>query len=186
MLNKTYLIGNLGQAPEIRVMQDGREIASLSLATNSSWKDKQGEWNQHTEWHRVTVFQDFYVSWIKNSVKKGDTLLVEGKLSYSEWEDNSKTKRKVAHIVVYGREGRVHLMNSRKKEASKENSFEERITKPFLEEISIPSETLPSSPFEIHEEEAQGLLTTNKTPPQNLFFLNSSLSSDGEEDHENQ
>lgn len=184
MLNKTYLIGNLGQAPEIRVMQDGREIASLSLATNSSWKDKQGEWNQHTEWHRVTVFQDFYVSWIKNSVKKGDTLLVEGKLSYSEWEDNkSKTKRKGAHIVVYGREGRIHLMNSSKKGASKESSLS---TESLLEEISIPSDNLPSSPFEVHQEESQDLLATNQTSTQNLFFLNDSLSNKGENDHENQ
>ena len=55
-LNKVTLIGNVGKDPEIRSTQDGREVASFSLATSESWKDKSGERKERTEWHRVVIF----------------------------------------------------------------------------------------------------------------------------------
>ena len=58
-LNKVLLIGNLGRDPEIRSTKDGKDIASLSIATSESWKDRStGEKNEKTEWHRVTVFNE--------------------------------------------------------------------------------------------------------------------------------
>jgi single-strand DNA-binding protein len=110
MINKVYLTGNLGHAADIRTTQDGREMATLSLATNSSWKDDQGEWQYRTDWHRIIVFREETVQWIKKSLRRGDSLLVEGKLSYSEFEDKLNQKRKISCVIVSGRESRVHLL----------------------------------------------------------------------------
>ena len=154
MFNKTYLIGNVGQIPDVRTMQDGREIAILSIATNSSWKDKEGIWQRHTEWHRVTVFRDFYVSLIKTNVKKGDSLFIEGTLSYSEWRDKFNHKQKVAHIIVQGREGRLHLLNTRRQEnLTKNSSIISPLKETSLSKILHSSEELSSSLFDLHNTE---------------------------------
>lgn len=118
MLNKIYLSGNLGSAPEIRKTSGGKEIATLSLATQTSWKNDQGEWQSHTDWHKIAVFRESIVEWIKGSLRKGDNLLIEGKLSYGEVEDKFGQKRKIACIVVSGREGQVHLLRPGRVEGS--------------------------------------------------------------------
>lgn len=85
-INKVIIIGNLGKDPEIRTTQDGREIASFSLATSESWKDKNsGERREKTEWHRVVVFNPNIVGVIKKYVKKGSKLYLEGSLQTRKW-----------------------------------------------------------------------------------------------------
>jgi single-strand DNA-binding protein len=80
-INKVILIGNVGTDPEIRNTNDGREIASFSLATSESWKDKNsGEKKEKTEWHRLVVFSQGLVGIVKNYVKKGSKLYIEGQL----------------------------------------------------------------------------------------------------------
>jgi single-strand DNA-binding protein len=74
-LNKVILIGNLGNDPEIRNTNDGKEIANFSLATSESWKDKvTGEKKEKTEWHRIVCFNEGLVKIIKEYVKKGTKL----------------------------------------------------------------------------------------------------------------
>lgn len=136
MINKIYLTGNLGTVPDVRTTQDGREIANLSLATNSSWKNDQGEWQYRTDWYRIVVFREEIVQWAKKSLRRGDSLFVEGKLSYSESEDklNENQKRKTACIVVSGREGHVHLLRSGKAHEKEKLSLcqdEDNLSLPF-------------------------------------------------------
>lgn len=162
MLNKVYLIGNIGQDPDVRSRQAGKEVALLSVATNSYQKDDQGNWKCHTAWHRVVVFQDFYVSWLKANVRKGDSLFIEGTLSYSEWLDKSKLhKRKVAHIVVHGPGGRLHLLKRKQdcltKDSSVKDTLQEnarnKIPESILENIPESSEEPSSSLFDFHKTE---------------------------------
>ncbi|MDA0902207.1 MAG: single-stranded DNA-binding protein, partial [Proteobacteria bacterium] len=78
-VNKVILVGNVGQDPEIRSTADGRELANFSIATTESWKDKNtGERKDKTEWHRIVVFSQGLVGIIKNYVKKGSKLYIEG------------------------------------------------------------------------------------------------------------
>jgi single-strand DNA-binding protein len=87
-INKVILIGNVGTDPEIRNTNDGREIASFSLATSESWKDKNsGEKKEKTEWHRLVVFSQGLVGIVKNYVKKGSKLYIEGQLQTRKWTD---------------------------------------------------------------------------------------------------
>lgn len=78
MINKVTLIGNLGKEPEIKTFGD-KKMSKFSLATSESYKDKNGEWQQKTQWHNVTA-------WSEVKAEKGDTLYVEGKIEYREHE----------------------------------------------------------------------------------------------------
>ena len=100
-INKVILVGNVGQDPEIRSTQDGREIANLSLATSESWKDKNsGEKREKTEWHRVVIFSQGLVGITKNYVKKGTKLYLEGQLQTRKWTDNQGVEKYTTEIVL--------------------------------------------------------------------------------------
>ena len=113
-VNKVILVGNLGRDPEIRTTQDGREIANLNLATSESWKDKMtGERKEKTEWHRIVVFNDNLVRTIKNYVKKGSKLYVEGALQTRKWTDQSGAERYSTEVVLQGFNGVLTMLDGR-------------------------------------------------------------------------
>jgi single-strand DNA-binding protein len=102
-LNKVLLIGNLGKDPEIRATHDGREVANLVLATNESWTDKNsGERREKTEWHRVACFNPGLINVIKNYLKKGSKVFIEGQLQTRKWQDQSGTEKYSTEIVLQG------------------------------------------------------------------------------------
>ncbi len=102
-LNKVALIGNVGKDPEIRTTADGKEIANLTIATSESWKDKTtGEKKDKTEWHRVVVFNDGLSKVIKNYVKKGSKLYIEGSLQTRKWQGNDGKDNYTTEIVLQG------------------------------------------------------------------------------------
>ncbi len=111
-LNKVTLIGNVGQDPEIRATQDGREIANFSLATTENWKDKNtGEKQVKTEWHRITVFSQGLVGVIKNYVKKGSKLYIEGQLQTRKWTDKSGIEKYTTEIVLQNYNSNLQILN---------------------------------------------------------------------------
>lgn len=113
-LNKVTLIGNLGKDPEIRSTNDGREIASFSLATTESWKDKAtGEKRDKTEWHRVVCFSEGLVRVLKNYAKKGSKLYIEGQLQTRKWTDNENQERYMTEIVLTNYNSHLLLLDSR-------------------------------------------------------------------------
>ena len=77
-VNKVILIGNVGRDPEIRQSADGRKIVNLSVATSETWKDKSGERQEKTEWHRVVIFNQALADIAERYVKKGAKLYVKG------------------------------------------------------------------------------------------------------------
>lgn len=113
-MNKIFLKGNIGHAPRISLTQDGREIATFSLATSSSWKDETGEWQTHTDWHRIIVFRKSTVGWVKDLLQKGDTLYVEGKLTYRQRKDKYNHSRLMPYIVISDSGGKIEHIRSRK------------------------------------------------------------------------
>jgi single-strand DNA-binding protein len=110
-LNKVMIIGNLGRDPEVRYTADGAAIANISLATTSSWKDKNsGEKKEETEWHRV-VFYNKLAEIVGQYAKKGRPLYVEGRLKTRKWTDKDGVEKYTTEIVadqmqlLGGREG---------------------------------------------------------------------------------
>ena len=99
-VNKVILLGNVGKDPEMKVAASGTAIASFSMATSERFKDKSGEWQDRTEWHALTAFGKV-AEIIRDYVKKGSKLYVEGSLRTSSWEDKqSGQKRYKTEIIV--------------------------------------------------------------------------------------
>ncbi|MGW8265986.1 MAG: single-stranded DNA-binding protein [Longimicrobiales bacterium] len=98
-LNKVMLIGNVGSDPEIRMTPSGSKVAKLSLATNRTYQDRSGQQQERTDWHRLTFFArlaDIVEQW----VNKGDRLYVEGRIEYSQTQDDQGGTRYWTDIVV--------------------------------------------------------------------------------------
>lgn len=133
-INKVTLIGNVGRDPEIRTTQDGREIASLTLATSESWKDKaSGERKERAEWHRIAVFSEGLVNIVKNYVKKGSKLYIEGTLQTRKWIDNNGAERYSTEIVLQNYNSTI-LMLDGNKNAGHDNSHDSQRSSSFSAE----------------------------------------------------
>ncbi len=98
-LNKVMLIGNVGNDPEIRATSSGSRVAKISLATNRTWSDRSGQQQEKTEWHRLTFFGRL-VDIVEQWVKKGDRLYVEGRIEYSQTQDDQGQARYWTDIVI--------------------------------------------------------------------------------------
>lgn len=117
-INKVILVGNVGQEPEIRSTQDGREIASFSVATSDSWKDKNsGEKKEKTEWHRVVIFSPGLVGIVKNYVKKGSKLYLEGSLQTRKWTDSQGLEKYTTEIVLQNFNSTLQILDSRDRQS---------------------------------------------------------------------
>jgi single-strand DNA-binding protein len=98
-LNKVMLIGNVGAEPEIRSTPSGTRIAKVSLATNRVFNDRSGQQQDKTEWHRLT-FWDKLADVVERFVHKGDRLYVEGRIEYSQTQDDQGNVKYWTDIVV--------------------------------------------------------------------------------------
>lgn len=108
-MNKVILIGNVSRAPTTCLNQKGKEIATFFVETSHSWKDEAGEWQSATDWHQVSVFRESTVRWVKDVLKRGDSVSVEGKLSYQYWTDKLGQQRSTPQVVITRAEGKVEL-----------------------------------------------------------------------------
>ncbi len=113
MINKVILKGNVGKDPHVSLDQKGRQIATFSLATSTTWKDANGEWHQHVDWHQIVVFRESTARWIKDALKKGDAVYVEGKLTYHQKTDKFNQLRLIPNIVIAGFNGKVEQLRSK-------------------------------------------------------------------------
>ena len=91
-INKVTIVGNVGDDPRIQDTRENGQIAKFSVATNETYKSKEGQEIKKTEWHRVIAW-DKRAELIKSYVKKGDPIYVEGKLRTTSWEDKDGTKK---------------------------------------------------------------------------------------------
>ncbi|MFN8322131.1 MAG: single-stranded DNA-binding protein [Chitinophagales bacterium] len=100
MVNKVFLIGRLGKDPVVKHFQNGGAIAEFSLATTESYKDKDGNWKEITDWHNVKINNKFAVERAEKNLKKGSQVFVEGKIRTREYDDKDGVKRRVTEIIV--------------------------------------------------------------------------------------
>ncbi len=96
--NKVQLIGRLGQDPEIITFEDGGKIARFNLATDDSYKDKNGNKIERTYWHPVVV-KNGLVKVVENYVTKGKEIAIEGKLTNRSWDDKDGQKHYVTEVI---------------------------------------------------------------------------------------
>ncbi|MFL2754129.1 MAG: single-stranded DNA-binding protein [Gammaproteobacteria bacterium] len=99
-INKVILLGNLGADPEVRTTAGGDAVATISIATSDSWKDKNtGEEQQKTEWHRVVFFRRM-AEVVGQYLKKGSSVYIEGQLQTNSYEDKNTGEKKYSTQIV--------------------------------------------------------------------------------------
>jgi len=130
MINKVTLLGNIGQDPEIRTTQGGKELASFSLATSETWKDKaSGEKKTKSEWHKVVIFNDNLVNLVKNYTQKGSKIYLEGKLQTRDWEDKDGNKKYTTEIILNGFESKIVLLDNKEDNKPKMSESDDKAFK---------------------------------------------------------
>jgi len=98
-VNKVILVGNLGADPELKYTPSNRPVCNLSIATNEVWKDKSGQKQERTEWHRVIVWAE-QAELCSKYLAKGRSVYVEGRLQTRSWDDKSGQKRYTTEVVA--------------------------------------------------------------------------------------
>lgn len=98
-VNKVILIGNLGKDPETRYMSNGDAVTNITLATTDTWKDKNGEKQEKTEWHRVTFYRKL-AEIAGEYLKKGRSVYIEGRLETRKWTNKNGVERYTTDIIA--------------------------------------------------------------------------------------
>ena len=99
MINRVTLVGNLGKDPEIRHLENGTAVGKFSVATNESYRDRNGEWQKLTEWHDIVVWRDL-AERVERSLKKGMLVYIEGKLTHRRYQDKDGIDRRTTEVVA--------------------------------------------------------------------------------------
>src|SRR3954464_11430713 len=112
-VNKVILVGNLGDDPEARSLNNGGEVVNLRVATSESWKDREGNRQERTEWHRVVIFNENLGKVAKSYLGKGSKVYLEGQIQTRKWQDQSGADRYSTEIVLQRFRGELVLLDSR-------------------------------------------------------------------------
>ncbi len=98
-VNKVILLGNVGKDPEIKATASGTVVATFSIATSERFKDKAGTWQDRTEWHNLVAYQRT-AEIVRDYVKKGNKLYIEGRLQTSSWDDKTTGQKKYKTEII--------------------------------------------------------------------------------------
>jgi single-strand DNA-binding protein len=112
-VNKVILVGNLGDDPEVRSLNNGGEVVNMRVATSENWKDRDGNRQERTEWHRVVIFNENLGRVAKSYLKKGSKVYLEGQIQTRKWQDQSGADRYSTEIVLQRFRGELVLLDSR-------------------------------------------------------------------------
>ena len=139
-VNKVILLGNVGKDPEIRATGGGMTVASFSLATTDRAKDQSGNWTDKTEWHNLVAFQRT-AEIIRDYVKKGTKLYVEGKIQTRSWEDKTSGEKKYRTEIIVND---ISLLSGRG-EGESSGSYNRSSSTSYDQRSSAPSDDLVQS-----------------------------------------
>ena len=112
-VNKVILVGNLGQDPESRSMPSGGEVVNFSVATSENWKDRDGNRQERTEWHRVVIFNENLGRVAKQYLRKGSKVYLEGQIQTRKWTDQSGQDKYTTEVVLQRFRGELVLLDRR-------------------------------------------------------------------------
>lgn len=112
-VNRVTLIGNLGRDVEVRTTQNGAKIGNMTVATSEQWKDRDGNKQERTEWHRVSIFNEHLVKIAEQYLSKGSKVYLEGQLQTRKWTDQSGVEKYSTEIVLGKFKGELQLLDSK-------------------------------------------------------------------------
>lgn len=135
-LNRVMLIGNLGKDPEIRILESGTKVASFPLATTETFKNKNGEKVDQTEWHNIVVWRGL-ADIAEKLLHKGTQVYIEGRLRTRKWEDKEGHKRYTTEVVAEN----FIILNNRvqtKPEVAEEVAINENLIGEYNDDENLP------------------------------------------------
>jgi single-strand DNA-binding protein len=112
-VNKVILVGNLGADPESRAMNNGGEVVNFNVATSERWKDRDGNQQEKTEWHRVVIFNENLGRVAKQYLRKGSSVYLEGQLQTRKWTDQNGQDKYTTEVVLQRFRGELVLLGGR-------------------------------------------------------------------------
>ena len=124
-VNKVILVGNLGADPEARSLNNGGEVVNMRVATSESWKDRDGNRQERTEWHNVVIFNENLGRVAKSYLRKGSKVYLEGQIQTRKWTDQSGNDRYTTEIVLQRFRGELVLLDSREGSGGDRGAFRE-------------------------------------------------------------
>ena len=114
-INKVILVGNVGQDPQVRTMQNGQKVVNFSLATSDRWRDRQsGEQKEQTEWHRIVVFNSNLADVAERMLQKGTKLYLEGSLRTRKWQNQQGIDVYTTEVVLNQFAGQMVILSGAK------------------------------------------------------------------------
>jgi single-strand DNA-binding protein len=132
-VNRVIIIGNLGKDPEVRYTQDGKAVASLTVATSESWKDQQGQVQEKTEWHRISIFGKL-AEIAGEYLKKGSQAYFEGKLQTRKWTNKEGQDQYTTEIVLDPFNGVMQMLGGKSEGAPQQQA--QRQTQPQQRQVA--------------------------------------------------
>jgi len=148
-VNKVILLGNVGKDPEIRTTQGGMTVASFSLATAERAKDQTGNWTDKTEWHNLVAFQRT-AEIVRDYVKKGTQLYIEGKIQTRSWDDKESGQKKYRTEILVND---LQLLGGRGDSAGPSSGNYERSSGGYSRQSSTPHSGGASAPANDYAEQ---------------------------------
>jgi len=148
-VNKVILLGNVGKDPEIRTTQGGMTVASFSLATAERAKDQTGNWTDKTEWHNLVAFQRT-AEIVRDYVKKGTQLYIEGKIQTRSWDDKESGQKKYRTEILVND---LQLLGGRGDSAGSSGGNYERSSGGYSRQSSTPYSGGASAPANDYAEQ---------------------------------
>ena len=111
MINKVILIGNIGTDLDTRTFSNNNKVMSFSLATSEKWKGKDGQQQERTQWHKISVFNENLINVLDSYAGKGTKIYLEGKLQTRKYQDSSGADRYVTEVVLERYNGVIQLLS---------------------------------------------------------------------------
>ena len=155
-LNKVMLIGNVGKEPELKFTPSGIPVASFRLATSETWKDRNGNTQEHTDWHSIVAWRGL-AEVCHKLLRKGARIYIEGKLQVRSIEDKSNNRRHLVEVIAENmlildgkrnRDNESDNSNENRTESLyKESSFDDSVFDDFSTNITDPFEDDDSDSF---------------------------------------
>ena len=134
MINKVILLGRVGSDPEVKVSTREEKFAGFSLATSERFKNKSGEWQEKTQWHRIVCWDPNIAKTIETYVKKGTTLYIEGQIETRQYDLNGETKY-TTEIIIPRFKGILKMIGGKDGSSSKVQSQTNARTEDPAEDI---------------------------------------------------
>lgn len=122
-INKVCLLGRLGKDPEVNFTQENKKIVNISLATSDTWKNKAGERQEKTEWHRIVIFNQGIAGIASNYLKKGALIYIEGSLQTRKWTDNGGQERYSTEVILSAFNGELKIIDFNNDSSEEEAAY---------------------------------------------------------------